>query len=66
MSGYADSSKISISTNSKLNISISNPSNVKQLFDNMKKDLSLVTSYMDLAVKECAEKNTLESSRVFS
>ena len=57
MSSSDNSSKVSIHSSPKSNISISNPSNVKQLFDNMKKDLSLITSYMDLAVKECAEKN---------
>ncbi len=35
------SSKVSIHASPKLSIGISNPSNVRQLFDSMKKDLSL-------------------------
>lgn len=57
MSNGDSSIKISIHLGPKLDISISNPSNVKQLFDNMRNDLSLVISYMDLAIKESAKKN---------
>lgn len=58
MSVYDDSSfKVSIHSNPKPNISISNFSNVKQLFDNMKKYSSLVIAYLDLAINECAGKN---------
>jgi len=51
-------SKVAISTSPKVIINISNPASVKELFDNMSNDLSLITSYMDLAVSQCTQKNT--------
>jgi len=57
MSENNGASKISMRPSPIVTLSISNPTNVKQVFDNMTTDLSLIISYMDLAVKECAEKN---------
>ncbi len=55
---YSDehSPKISINTSPAHGINISNSSEVKRLFDNMKKDTDLIVSAMDLTIKECTEK----------
>jgi len=42
--------KISIKPRPKLDINISNPANIKQLFDNMQTDLALIISYVDVGV----------------
>ena len=49
--------KIAIKPRPTLDINISNPANIKQLFDNMQNDLALIISYVDVGVKECAEQN---------
>ena len=54
---YSENSspKISISTSPTHGINISNPSEVKRLFENMEKDLGIIIASMDLTIKESAE-----------